>query len=116
MNKQEIKQTVEALIAAPSCCAEAKAAGKAYLAAIGTADEKRKAQALLDELKEDVTPIDGFIGFTGSPAGAKVFGAERAKAMHQAAVDAKAKGSRYCICDACQAGGKLLDHQADLLA
>ena len=29
---------------------------------------------------------------------------------------AEAKGGKYCICDACQAGGALLEAEADLLA
>jgi len=40
MNANELKETVKAMIEAPSCCEELQAAGKAYLDAIGTAGEK----------------------------------------------------------------------------
>ena len=62
MTKNEIREQVKLMMAAPSCCAEAKNAGAAYLKAEGTPDEKKAAKALLDELKEDVTSIDGLIG------------------------------------------------------
>ena len=39
MTKNELKKYVEALIAAPSCCPEAKDAGEKYLAALGTEEE-----------------------------------------------------------------------------
>lgn len=36
MTKNELKKYVEALIAAPSCCPEAKDAGEKYLAMLGS--------------------------------------------------------------------------------
>lgn len=114
MTKQEIIEAVNGLIAAPSCCPEAKAAGEAYLAAIGTDGQKAAADALIAELEEDVCSIEGLIEFTGSDFGKKVFGEEGAKKMNADAKAAKEKGERYCICPACQAGGKLLDSRADL--
>ena len=53
MNKEIIEQAKN-LIAAHSCCQEAKAAANAWLCAVGTADEKEKAKALVAELEEDV--------------------------------------------------------------
>ena len=35
--------------------------------------------------------------------------------MTEDAEAAKSHGEKYCICPACTAGGKLLDHEADLL-
>lgn len=116
MTKNEIREQVKLMMAAPSCCAEAKNACDAYLKAEGTPDEKKAAKALLDELKEDVTSIDGLIGLCSSTFGKEMFGEERAAAMLAAAEDAKAKGGKYCICGACQAGGAILDAEADLLA
>ena len=73
MNKEIIEQAKN-LIAAHSCCQEAKDAANAWLCAVGTADEKEKAKALVAELEEDIMPIDGLIGFAASDMGAKVFG------------------------------------------
>ena len=76
MNKEIIEQAKN-LLAAHSCCQEAKDAANAWLCAVGTADEKEKAKALVAELEEDIMPIDGLIGFAASDMGAKVFGEER---------------------------------------
>lgn len=35
--------------------------------------------------------------------------------MTEDAKAAKSHGEKYCICLACAAGGRLLDHEADLL-
>lgn len=110
----DIRKEVEALIAAPSCCKEAKEAGKAYLAAIGRDQKASAAKALVDELKEDVLGIDDLIAFAGSEEGKNVFGAEGAAAMKADAEKAKSAGEKYCTCPACQAGGKILDHVNEL--
>lgn len=110
----DIRKEVETLIAAPSCCKEAKEAGEAYLAAIGTDHQASAAKALVDELKEDVLGIYDLIAFSGSEEGKNVFGAEGAAAMKADAEKAKAAGEKYCTCPACQAGGKILDHVNEL--
>ena len=115
MTKQKIKSEVEKMIAAPSCCPELKAEGEAYLKAFGTAGEKAAAESLIREMKEDVTSIDDLIAFAGSEEGKQVFGADGAAKMTADAKAAKSHGEKYCICPACAAGGKLLDHEADLL-
>lgn len=66
-------------------------------------------------MKEDVTSIDDLIAFAGSEEGKQVFGADGAAKMTEDAKAAKSQGGKYCICPACAAGGKLLDHEADLL-
>ena len=80
---------VKEILAAPSCCAE---------------------------LKEDVNGIDDVIGFFGSEAGKGYFGAEKAAQLLKAAQDAKAAGGKYCICDACQKGAKLIENPDGLFA
>lgn len=42
-------------------------------------------------------------------------GEETAAGLLKAAKEAKAHGEKFCICDACQAGGKVLVHKEDLL-
>ena len=57
MTKAEIIEKVKEVIAAPSCCPEAKAACQAYLDAVGTEGEKTAEKAMIAELKEDVTEL-----------------------------------------------------------
>ena len=68
------------------------------LAAEGTTDEKAVTEAYLQELSEDVLPIDALISFASSEKGAEVFGAEQAKSMAEAGKASKANGGKYCIC------------------
>ncbi len=109
-------ENTKALVAADSCCPEAKEAGENLLAVIGTEAERAAVKALLKELKEDVGEIDGSIAFFRSDAAKEAFGEETAAAILKGQLAAKEAGSAYCCCDACQAGGKILDAEADLLA
>jgi len=97
-----IEARVNELIAAPSCCAEARAAGRAWLDAKGTDGEGKATEALIAELKEDITPIDGLIAFAGSPAGQGVFG-DAAETVLANARARKQAGELYCDCAACAA-------------
>ena len=115
MNKNELIRTVEDLIAAPSCCQELKDAGRKWLSAIGTAEEKSAGAALLAEVKEDVCTLDQTIPFFESDAAAQYFGAEQAKAMAAHARELKASGEKWCFCPACAACVKIMEN-ADLLA
>lgn len=110
-----VKEQTAALIAAPSCSAEAKAAAEKWLAAVGTADEKEATKAYLAELEADIMPIDGLIGFAGSEVGAGVFGAELAKNILAHAQEIKAAGAAYCDCPACTAVKAILDKKAEML-
>ena len=105
MAEQIVREDVEKLIQAPSACAEVVAAGKRYLEAVGTADEAAAREALIGELKEDVCSIDDLIAFASSPSGEAVFGKGAAAATKTAA---KANGEPNCLCDACQAGARIL--------
>ena len=115
MNKNELIRTVEDLIAAPSCCQELKDAGRKWLSAIGTAEEKSAGAALLAEVKEDVCTLDQTIPFFESDAAAQYFGAEQAKAMAAHARELKASGEKWCFCPACAACVKIMEN-ADLFA
>ena len=117
MAEQIVREDVEKLIQAPSACAEVVAAGKRYLEAVGTADEAAAREALVGELKEDVCSIDDLIA---EDVRAAAVAQERARmAALEAlkngnpAVDgiveaAKANGEPNCLCDACQAGARIL--------
>ena len=110
-----VKEQTEALIAAPSCSAEAKIAAEKWLAAVGTAEEAEATKAYIAELEADIMPIDGLIAFAGSEAGVGVFGAELAKNILVHAKEIKAAGAEYCDCPACAACKAILDKKAELL-
>ena len=110
-----VKEQTAALIAAPSCSAEAKAAAEKWLAAVGTAEEAEATKAYVAELEADIMPIDGLIGFAGSEAGVGVFGAEMAKNVLAHAEEIKAAGAEYCDCPACAACKAILEKKAELL-
>ncbi|WP_297999673.1 molecular chaperone Hsp90 [uncultured Phascolarctobacterium sp.] len=110
-----VKEQTAALIAAPSCSAEAKAAAEKWLAAVGTAEEAEATKAYVAELEADIMPIDGLIAFAGSEAGVGVFGAELAKNILAHAEEIKAAGAEYCDCPACAACEAILEKKAELL-
>lgn len=110
-----VKEQTAALIAAPSCSAEAKAAAEKWLAAVGTAEEAEATKAYVAELEADIMPIDGLIAFAGSDAGVGVFGAELAKNILAHAEEIKAAGAEYCDCSACAACKAILEKKAELL-
>lgn len=109
------KEQTAALIAAPSCSAEAKAAAEKWLTAVGTAEEVEATKAYVAELEADIMPIDGLIAFAGSDAGVGVFGAELAKNILAHAEEIKAAGAKYCDCPACAACKAILEKKAELL-
>ena len=110
-----VKEQTAALMAAPTCSAEAKAAAEKWLAAVGTAEEKEATKAYIAELEADIMPIDALIGFAGSEAGEQVFGAELAKNILAHAKEIKAAGAAYCDCPACTAVKAILDKKAEML-
>lgn len=116
MAKNDVMEKVKELMGAHSCCTEAKAAAKAWLDAIGTEKEKECAKALIQELEEDIMPIDQLIAFAGSEAGAQVFGKETAQKVEAHAREIKAAGAKYCDCPACAAAAAILEHKEELLA
>ena len=107
MTKQEILTKVNELIAAPMCNPELSSAAEEYL----RSQDKASASKLVKELEAYVNSIDETIGFAESDMGAKVFGAENAKGLAEAAKKAKAEGGKYCICPACQAGGAIWENR-----
>ena len=112
MTKQELIETTGALIAAPSCCQELKAAAQAWLDAVGKDGEKAAAEAFLKELKEDVCTIDEVIPFFESSLAVQYFGEEKAKELAALAHKVEADGGKWCFCEACAAGAKLLENAA----
>ncbi len=110
-----VKEKISELTSAYSCCAEAKAAANAYLAAIGTENEAAEAKNFIAELEEDITSIDALIALTGSETGEKIFGAEKAAMMNAHAKEIKARGAIYCDCPACTAAAAILAKKDEIL-
>ena len=116
MEKQELKQIVQEMIAAPSCCQELKDAAQKWLDAAVPAAKKAAADALVLELKDDIAPIGHVIEFFESARAKEIFGEEKAKAMAAHAHEVKAAGGKWCDCPACSAGRKILENAASLLS
>ena len=115
MDKQTLIEKIKAMAAAPSCCAELKAAAAAYLNAVGTTDEKIAAKNLLAKMEEDITPIDNLVAFAHSEDAKEIFGADSAKKFAAHADELKASGAKYCDCGACAPAAEILQHKEILL-
>ena len=97
------KENVQAIIDAPSCCAELRKVATDWI------NNEASDEELLNEIKADITPIDGLISLTESEMGKNIFGEDGAKEMNKQAKEAKEKGEKYCLCAACQACKKVLE-------
>lgn len=118
MNKETLNYVTgktEDLIAAPSCSAEAKEAARRWLDAVGTDRESEETKKYIEELEEDIMPIDNLIAFAGSDAGVQYFGAEAAGNIVSHAEEIKAGGGQYCDCPACLAVAAILEKKDDML-
>lgn len=118
MDQKALEFTVEkarALIGAPTCSAEARAAAQAWLDAVGTEREADETKRFVEEMEADIMPIDQLIGFADSDAGRGYFGADTAKGIADHAQEIKAAGARYCDCPACAAVEAILSKKDSLL-
>ena len=115
-NLSYVTEKVNDLIAAPSCCAEAKEAAQQWLAAVGTDKEAEASKALIAEIEQDITSVDQLIELTGSELGIKIFGEEKAAALNAHGKEIKAKGAKYCDCPACTAVAAILEKKDEILA
>ena len=116
MDKQTLIEKVQAMAAAPSCCAKLKQAVKVYLDALGTDDENSAANNLIAEIEEDITTIDGLVAFAHSAHAVEIFGEEGAKKFAAHADELKASGAKYCDCGACAPAVEILANKDLLLA
>lgn len=108
-----VEKTKE-LMAAVSCCAEAKAAAQSWLNALGTEHEAEETKKYIAELEADIIPIDGLISFAESEMGAKVFG-DKSQAVAAHGREIKAAGAKYCDCPACAAVEAILAKKEQML-
>ena len=102
------------LMNSASCCAEAKAAAKAWLEAAGTDREAEATRQYLKELEADIVTAEGLEAFAESEAGIKVFG-DKAGQIAAHAREIRAAGAKYCDCPACTAVAAILENKDEML-
>lgn len=118
MDKGVLSYAVEKtneLMSAPSCSAEAKKAAQTWLDSIGTKTEATETKKYIDELQEDVMPLDNLIGFAESDGGIQAFGEDTAKNIAAHAKEIRSAGAEYCDCPACKAAAEILEKKDELL-
>ena len=113
--RETMIEKAKTLMAAPSCCAELKAAAQAWIDSIGTDGEKAAAKHFIDELSADILPVDAVLAFMKSDAATAKFGAELAAKFTAHMTELKASGASYCDCPACTAGLDILAHKEAIL-
>lgn len=110
-----IMKNVHDMMAAPSCCPEAKEAGQAWLDAVGTDRESKATRTLMGDLAKCVLPIDELIAAASSDKGVEMFGAEKAREMVAHAKEIKEQGQLYCDCQACTPAKAILERRLELV-
>ena len=113
--KEELIKTAKALMEIPWCYGPLKDACGAWIDAVGTEGEKAAAEALFVRLREDVMGVDETIEFFKTPAAEAHFGKEVAAQKLEGLIAHKAAGGKYCNCDACALGAKLLEAESEIL-
>lgn len=116
MTKENVKEIVEALVAAQPTYKELRQIATDWLAAYEGGNLHDLTAQLIAGAEACIMPIDNLIAFTASDAGVNVFGSEFAKQLHDHGVAIKAKGAHYCDCPACQECMKLITNKTSILA
>lgn len=109
-----IMKKVHDMMASPSCCAEAKEAGQAWLDAVNTDGEGKATRTLIEALVEHVLPIDELISVASSDRGKELFGAERAEQLAAHGRELKEQGQLYCDCAACSPAKAIIERRLEL--
>lgn len=110
--RNKIAEQVSELIKTGPCCPELKAEGAKWLE---DAPSEAGDQALIKELREDLSPIDATIAFYESDAAAAIFGSrEAADRAIEAEKKRKAAGEKYCDCAACTITAAILKELGEL--
>lgn len=108
-----IAEKVKELIAAPSCCAEARTAAENWLNA-PKPERAKAAERLIAELEADLMTLDDVIAFMGTDIAAEHLGKGTAENILEHAKEVKSKGAVYCDCPACTAAKAILDNKNEL--
>ena len=114
-DKKALLEKLKAIEASPSCYPDLREMIKKYFDALGTPNEKIAVENLIDEIENDVEPINVLVIFAHSNRAIEMFGAERAKKFAENADALKASGAKWCNCLACTLGLEVLEHKDILL-
>ena len=113
--RDALKTKVIAMMEAPSCNADLKAAAQKWLDTYNDTMANRLAtDELIACIEASITPIDSCIDFLGSDMGKQIYGDAQPEAV-KAAQDAKAAGRTHCTCAACSNAYEILK-QKEFLA
>ena len=112
---EELVAKTRELINAPTCSSEAKAAAQRWLDRAKADGEQEETRRYIQELEENIMPIDNLIDFAQSEKGAAYFGAEKAAGIVSHAKEIKAAGARYCDCPACAIIAAILERKPEML-
>ena len=114
--QQYVIEKSKELMAAASCCQEAKDAAQKWIDSVGTENEAEETKKYIEELEADIVTVDGLISFAESEMGAKVFGGEeQAKGVAAHGREIKAAGAKYWDCPACAAEESILAKKEEML-
>ena len=108
MNKTDM---VMDILSAETVCPELKTAANNYLHSVGTDREKEFANYLIEEIQEDVLTNETVIKFFQSNYAIQHIGkdeCDRLRIHHEKLIE---QGIKYCDCDACIAGLRILDNK-----
>lgn len=111
----DVVEQTQALLQAETCCQDLKNAANSWLNAIGTDSEAEETKKYLQELEEDIMPIDQLIAFASSDNGKGYFGEELAAQIVSHSTEMKEKGDKYCDCPACVIVGNILSKKEEML-
>jgi len=110
-----VQKKTDELLQAPTCSKEAHDAALEWLKAVGTPKEKEQTALYLQELAEDICPIDDLVEFAPSKKSVDYWGQEEADRLTRHSLELKKSGALYCDCPACVAALAILAEKDKML-
>jgi hypothetical protein len=110
-----VQKKTDELLNAPTCCKEAHDAALEWRKALGSDKEKEQTVLYLQELSEDVCPIDDLVDFAPSKKSVDYWGKEEADRLTRHSLELKKSGALYCDCPACVAALAILAKKEQML-
>ena len=104
----EIEDKVRALIDAQYCCDELADAAESWLDSIETDQFEEETERFMEELDEDILPIDDLIHYCEIRRPDWFSSKEEADQLLQEAWEIKENGGQYCNCEACSLSLEIL--------
>ena len=118
MNKDVLSFVTEKtreLIDAPTVSSETKAAAQSWLEAAGTDREKEETKKYIDELEEDIMPIDNLIGFASSDQGKAYLAKRKLRGSPLMHAKSKLPAVNTVTATACLCVAAILEKKDDML-